>query len=91
MEKGQAHELLNQVKLGMPVTQAQILQALYVTGDLDVQQITPRAGKSLCKDGLESCYVRSGEMEYEKFEGRSYWSMDWNRRRNSNETGGIEK
>lgn len=91
MYKDQAHALLNQVKLGMPVTQAQILQALYVTGDLDVHKIAPRAGKPLRQDGPQSCYVRSRTLEDEGIGGGFSWSMDWHRKRNSKEVGGIEK
>jgi hypothetical protein len=91
MDKGQAHALLNQVKLGMYVSQAKINEALYVTGDLDVQQIAPRACTALRKDGPQSCYVRSSTLEDEGIGGGFSWSMDWNRKRNSNEIGGIEK
>lgn len=89
MNKGMAHAILNQVKLGMHFSQGKINEALFVTGDLDVKQLTPKAGGTLRNDGLESCYVRSSQMEYEEIEGRSYWSMDWNRKRNSNEIEGV--
>ena len=91
MDKGQAHALLNQVKLGMYVSQAKINEALYITGDLDVHKIAPRACRTLRQDGLESCYVRTSSLEYEEIEGGSYWSMEWNRKRNSNEIGGAGK
>ena len=84
MDKGQAHALLNQVKLGMYVSQAKINEALYVTGDLDVQQIAPRACSPLRKDGPQSCYVRSSSLEDEGVGGGFSWSMDWHRKRNSN-------
>ena len=86
-----AHAILNQVKLGMHFSDAKINEALYTTGDLDVQQIAPRACRTLREDGLQSCYVRTSQMEYEEIEGRSDWTMDWNRKRNSNEIGGIGK
>lgn len=91
MDKGQAHALLNQVKLGMYISEAKINEALYVTGDLDVHKIAPKACIPLRSDGPQSCYVRTSQMEYEEFEGRSHWTLDWNRRRNSSEAGGIEK
>lgn len=91
MDKGQAHALLNQVKLGMYVSPTKINEALYVTGDLDVYRIAPKACRPLRSDGLESCYVRTSQMEYEEIEGGSYWTMDWNRKRNSKEIGGTGK
>jgi hypothetical protein len=86
-----AHALLNQVKLGMPVTQAQILQALYVTGDLDVHKIAPRAGKSLCTNGPKSIYSRSSSLEDEGIGEGFKWSLDWNRKRDSSQIEGVEK
>lgn len=91
MNKDQAHELLNQVKMGMPVSQAQILTALYITGDLDVHKIAPRAGKSLCTNGPKSIYSRSSSLEDEGIGSGFKWSLDWDRKRNSSQAGGIEK
>jgi len=76
MEKGQAHALLNQVKLGMYVSQAKINEALYVTGDLDVQAIAPKTCKSI--------YSRSTDLG-----DCLSWSEEWNRKRNAIE--GVEK
>jgi hypothetical protein len=91
MDKGQAHALLNQVKLGMYVSQGKINEALYTTGDLDVHKIAPRPCQTLRSNGLESCYVRSSSLEDEGIGGGFKWSVDWNRKRNSSEAGGIEK
>ena len=91
MEKNTAHAILNQVKLGMDITDAQILQALYVTGDLDVRKIAPRTGKSLCTDGPQSCYVRSSSLEDAGVGSGFKWSVDWDRKRNSSQAGGDEK
>jgi hypothetical protein len=41
MDKGQAHALLNQLKLGMYVSEGKINEALYVTGDLDINKLAP--------------------------------------------------
>ena len=76
MDKGQAHALLNQVKLGMYVSQGKINEALYVTGDLDVQTIAPKPCKSI--------YSRSTELG-----DCLSWSEEWNRKRNAIE--GVEK
>lgn len=91
MDKGQAHALLNQVKLGMYVSQGKINEALYTTGDLDVYKIAPRSCQALRSDGPESCYVRSSSLEDAGIGGGFKWSVDWNRKRNSSEAGGIEK
>jgi hypothetical protein len=91
MDKGQAHALLNQLKLGMYVSQSRINEALYTTGDLDVNNFAPKACRPLRTDGLESCYVRSSSLEDEGIGGGFNWTMDWNRKRNSGEIGGIEK
>jgi len=76
MNKSTAHAILNQRKLGMHFTEAQILQALYLTGDLDVLSIAPRSCKSI--------YARSTVLD-DDFS----WSKDWNRKRNAIE--GVEK
>lgn len=86
-----AHAILNQVKLGMHFSDAKINEALYTTGDLDVQKIAPRACRPLRQDGLESCYSRTREVENSGIGEGFSWSMDWHRKRNSNEIGGIEK
>lgn len=86
-----AHAILNQVKLGMHFSDAKINEALYITGDLDVQQIAPRAYRTLRTDGPESCYVRSSSLEDAGIGGGFKWSMDWDRKRNSNEIEGVEK
>jgi len=86
-----AHAILNQVKLGMHFSDAKINEALYTTGDLDVQQIAPRACRTLREDGLQSCYVRSSQMEDQGIGEGFKWSLDWNRKRNSSQVGGIEK
>lgn len=61
MDKGQAHALLNQQKLGMYVSPSQINEALFTTGDLDVFNIAPKVDQSLCRYGPESRYLRTGE------------------------------
>ena len=91
MEKGQAHALLNQVKLGMYVSQSKINEALYTTGDLDINQLTPKTCRPLRTDGYESCYVRSRTLEDEGIGGGFSWSMDWHRKRNSNQIEGIKE
>ena len=93
MTNYEAHAILNSVKLGLfkYFTDKQITQALVVTGDLDVCKVAQRVDRTLREDGTESCYVRTSQMEYEEIEGRSYWSMDWNRRRNSSEIKGAGK
>ena len=91
MDKGQAHALLNQVKLGMYVSQGKINEALYTTGDLDVNQLAPTSCRTLREDGPQSCYVRTRQMEDEGIGEGFKWSMDWNRKRNSNEIEGVER
>lgn len=76
MNKSTAHAILNQVKLGMHFTEAQVLQALYVTGDLDIQTIAPRTCKSI--------YARSTDLG-----DCLSWSEDWKRKRNLIE--GVKK
>ena len=91
MDKGQAHALLNQLKLGMYVSQGKINEALYTTGDLDVNQLAPKACRALRTDGLQSCYVRSSSLEDAGVGSGFKWSVDWNRKRNSSEVEGVEK
>jgi len=76
MNKSTAHAILNQVKLGMHFTEAQVLQALYVTGDLDIHTIAPRTCKSI--------YARSTDLG-----DCLSWSEDWKRKRNLIE--GVKK
>ena len=61
MTKYQAHALLNQQKLGMYVSPAQVNEALFTTGDLDVLSIAPKVDQPLCRYGPESRYLRTGE------------------------------
>ena len=91
MDKGQAHAILNQVKLGMYFSQGKINEALYITGDLDINKLTPKACRPLRIDGNQSCYVRTREIEDSGIGEGFKWSMDWDRKRNSNEIEGIEK
>lgn len=71
-----AHAILNQVKLGMHFSDAKINEALYTTGDLDVQQIAPRTCKSI--------YARSTDLG-----DCLSWSEEWKRKRNAID--GIKK
>ena len=91
MDKGQAHALLNQLKLGMYVSQGKINEALYVTGDLDVYQLAPTSCRTLRTDGPESCYVRSSTLEDEGIGEGFKWSMDWDRKRDSSQVEGVER
>ena len=83
MDKGKAHAILNQVKLGMYFSQEKINEALYVTGDLDVFSIAPTTCRTLRKDGNESRFIRSRSLESAGIGEGFKWSMDWNRRRDS--------
>ncbi len=91
MDKGQAHALLNQLKLGMYVSQGKINEALYTTGDLDVTKLSPESCRPLRTDGPKSCYVRSSSLEDAGIGSGFKWSMDWDRKRNSNEIKGVER
>jgi len=91
MNKGMAHAILNQVKLGMHFSQGKINEALFATGDLDINQLTPKACRTLRTDGYESCYVRSRSLEDEGIGSGFKWSLDWNSKRNSNENKRIER
>ena len=91
MNLSTAHAILNQVKLGMYFSEEKINEALYTTGDLDVHKIAPRACRTLREDGLQSCYVRSRSLDDEGIGEGFKWSMDWNRKRNSNEIERTEK
>jgi len=91
MDKGQAHALLNQVKLGMHFSQGKINEALFTTGDLDINQLAPKASGTLRDDGPESCYVRSSSLEDEGIGSGFKWSMDWDRKRDSNQAAGVKK
>jgi len=91
VHKGEAHAILNQVKLGMYFSQGKINEALFTTGDLDINQLTPKAGGTLRTDGNESCYVRSSSLESEGIGGGFKWSVDWNSKRSSSEAEGVER
>jgi len=91
MDKGTAHAILNQVKLGMYFSKEKINEALFTTGDLDINQLTSTTCRPLRKDGPESCYVRSSSLEDEGIGGGFKWSVDWDRKRNSNEIEGVKR
>ena len=91
MHKGEAHAILNQVKLGMYFSKEKINEALFTTGDLDINQLTPKASGTLRKDGNESCYVRSSSLESEGIGGGFKWSVDWNSKRSGSETQGVQR
>ena len=76
MDKGQAHALLNQVKMGMYFPESKINEALYVTGDFDVHKIAPKACKSIYSKSTELGTCLS-------------FSEEWNRKRNAIE--GVDK
>jgi len=81
VHKGEAHAILNQVKLGMYFSKEKINEALFATGDLDINQLTPKASGTLRKDGNESCYVRTREDESQGVGERPNWTLEWNRLR----------
>jgi len=83
MDKGMAHAVLNQVKLGMYASDARINEALYHTGDLDIAKLAPKACQPLRSDGPQSCYVRSSSVESEGIGSGFNWSMDWHSKRSS--------
>lgn len=91
MDRGQAHALLNQVKLGMYVSQAKINEALYTTGDLDVHKIAPKPCQALRSHGNESVYCRSSSLESEGIGERPNWTMEWNRLRSGGNDQRIEE
>jgi hypothetical protein len=66
MDKGMAHALLNQAKLGMGITLQQINEALLKTGDLDVFRHTEQPNRTLCTDGFESCNDRPSAAENQR-------------------------
>ena len=66
MDKGMAHALLNQAKLGMGITLEQINSALLKTGDLDVFRHTEQPNRTLCTDGFESCNDRPSAAENQR-------------------------
>lgn len=82
MNKQEAHEILDNYKSSSLIN---IRQALIATGDLDVQEDPTRPSRALRKDGAESCYVRSREIEGERIGERFNWTLDWHRKRNRNE------
>ena len=91
MEKNTAHAILNQVKMGMYFSQGKINEALYTTGDLDVNKLSSTPCRTLRTDGPESCYVRSSSLEDAGVGGGFKWSLDWDRKRNSSQAEGDEK
>ena len=91
MDKGTAHAILNQVKMGMYFSQGKINEALYTTGDLDVNKLSSTSCRPPRTDGHQSCYVRSSSLEDEGIGSGFKWSVDWDRKRNSNEIEGVEK
>lgn len=90
MDKGKAHAILNQVKLGMYFSQEKINEALYVTGDLDVLSIAPTACRALCDHGDESRFIRSRSLESAGIGEGFKWSMDWNSKRSGSKDKGVE-
>ena len=86
-----AHAILNQVKLGMYFSEGKINEALFVTGDLDPHSFAPTTCRALRNDGNESIYSRSSSLEDAGIGSGFKWSMDWDRKRNSNEIEGVEK
>jgi hypothetical protein len=66
MDKGMAHALLNQAKLGMGITLDQINEALLKTGDLDVFRHTEQPNRTLCTDGFESSNDRPSAAENQR-------------------------
>jgi hypothetical protein len=82
MDKMTAHAILNQVKLGMWFSQAKILEALYMTGDLPCE--------TLRSDGNESIYSRSSSLESAGIGEGFKWTVDWYSRRSGSKDKGIE-
>lgn len=66
MDKGMAHALLNQAKLGMDITLQQINEALLKTGDMDVFGHAEQANRTLCTDGFESGDYRPSKAENQR-------------------------
>lgn len=86
-----AHAILNQVKLGMHFSQGKINEALYVTGDLDINKLSPTSCRTLRTDGLQSIYSRSSTLEDEGIGEGFKWSMDWDRKRDSSQVEGVKR
>lgn len=82
MNKDRAHEILDNYKSSSLIN---IRQALIATGDLDVHEDPKRPSRALRKDGAESCYVRSREIEGEGIGEGFKWTLDWHRKRNRTE------
>ena len=82
MTKDRAHEILDNYKSSSLIN---IKQALITTGDLNVQEDPTRPSRALRKDGAESCYVRSREIEGAAIGERFNWTLDWHRKRNRSE------
>lgn len=82
MTKDRAHEILDNYKSSSLIN---IRHALIATGDLDVQEYPSRPSRALRQDGLESCYVRSRQIEGEGIGEGFKWTLDWHRKRNRTE------
>ena len=82
MNKQQAHEILDNYKSS---SRQQINEALLHTGDLDAFQDSTGTYRTLRKDGLESCYVRSRQIEGTGIGEGFKWTLDWHRKRNRTE------
>ena len=82
MTKDRAHEILDNYKSSSLIN---IRQALIATGDLDVYEDPARPSRALRQDGLESCYVRSRQIEGEGIGEGFKWTLDWHRKRNRTE------
>jgi len=82
MTKDRAHEILDNYKSSSLIN---IRQALIATGDLDVYEDPSRPSRALRQDGLESCYVRSRQIEGEGIGEGFKWTLDWHRKRNRTE------
>ena len=91
MDKGKAHAILNQVKIGFYFSQEKINEALYTTGDLDVLSIATTACRALREDGYESRYVRTRSLESAGIGEGFKWSVDWNSKRSGSKDKGIER
>ena len=82
MTKDRAHEILDNYKSSSLIN---IRHALIATGDLDVHQDPTLPSRALRQDGLESCYVRTREMDGTGIGEGFKWTLDWNRKRNRSE------
>ena len=82
MTKDRAHEILDNYKSSSLIN---IRHALIATGDLDVHQDSTVPSRALRQDGVESCYVRSRQIEGEGVGEGFKWTLDWHRKRNRTE------